>query len=61
MKNCCNSPRQDPFRNLNGATTLLPERAKLGASVPIMACPIPQFFPWIARRGSAQIGAGLNS
>ena len=61
MKHCCNSPRQDPFRNLNGATTLLPERAKLGASVPIMAYPILLFFLRIARRGSAQIGTTLNS
>ena len=27
----------------------------------IMVCPIPRFFLRIARRGSAQVGAGLNS
>lgn len=43
------------------ATTLLPGRAKLRAPMPIMVCPIPRFFLRIARRGSAQIGAGLNS
>jgi hypothetical protein len=43
------------------ATTLLPEIAKLRASMPIMICPVHRFFVRIARLGPAQIGAGLNS
>ncbi len=43
------------------ATTLLPEQPNPAQPLMTMISPIPQFFPRIARPGSAQVGAGLNS
>ena len=56
-----------PCRTLIGpqhdmsATIMLPERVELRARMSVIVGPIPRCFLGIARRGSAQIGAALNS